>query len=58
MADLCEDCQIELFGTGDLKDVCEEGQCVYIHCDNCGLILVNHNGERIDEGDKDDYPCC
>ena len=55
MADFCKECSIEMWGsdTGDLaglitKEEVDQGMGVPVICEGCGVILVDHEGKRID----------
>ena len=59
MSDFCKTHSIELFGKdfGDLaelitKEEVESGLGAVVLCESCGVIRVDHNGERIDETDN------
>lgn len=61
MADFCKECSIELFGEdyGDLKGIgdgtpLEPGYGWTALCENCGPILVDDEGRRIDKKEKSD----
>lgn len=49
MADFCKDCSIELFGEdfNDFAGLCKENEMIYVLCEGCGWVYVNHFGARI-----------
>lgn len=55
MADFCKACSIETWGKDfeDMKDIStpedtEKGLFARVLCEGCGVILVDHTGERVD----------
>ena len=56
MADFCKKCSIEMWGrdTGDfagliLEEEVAEGLGAVVLCEGCGVIRVDHLGERLEE---------
>ena len=49
MSDFCKTCSEEMFKQdyGDLSNLCKEGECAEVLCENCGWIFVNHLGEKV-----------
>ena len=55
MADFCQEHGIEMWGR-DVRDLAglisiedvEKGMGAVVLCESCGIILVDHNGKRID----------
>lgn len=50
MSDFCKECSILIFGedSGDLSDLCKDGEMIAALCEGCGeVIYVDHNGMRI-----------
>jgi hypothetical protein len=55
MVDFCKQCSIKVFGKdfGDLANLCKENEYTEVLCENCGFILVDHTGERLDPDKKE-----
>lgn len=49
MADFCKQCSLQMFGEDhrDLAGIAPPDGVALALCENCGEILVNHDGERI-----------
>ncbi len=52
MADFCKECSEHIFGEdfGDMAGLCEEDECIFVLCEHCGPIMVNHEGINVRGG--------
>lgn len=60
MADFCKECSIEMWGsdTKDLaglitKEEVAKGLGAVVICEGCGVIRVDHEGERLEESNNE-----
>ncbi len=64
MADFCLECTEELFGqqyarVNDFRNLIskeeyERDYVMRVLCEGCGWIIVDHNGRRIENGERDE----
>lgn len=54
MADYCKECSEYLFGEGfgDFEGLAIPGEQVYVLCEACGPIYVDHEGKRTEQRDE------
>tara|TARA_B100000745_G_scaffold289744_1_gene228087 strand:+ start:441 stop:605 length:165 start_codon:yes stop_codon:yes gene_type:complete len=54
MADFCYGCAKDVLGVNpewnDFNDIVDEGEMLSVLCEGCGIIWVDHEGKRVDDG--------